>query len=211
MTDTITIEVDGELDGPEHLHQRGRPRWGMPVAVALVALLIAGLVWTFASTGGSQAAAPPVTTPQVTTPVASSVPATTDAPATPSTSAPAAAVEPELDLADPLVATRAALSAWGEFAATGDLSAVERYFASDGPQMQQLQGEAARIDAAAAARPYTVSITDPLVVTDGGLSTVEAAVTWSRAGEADQQYHWAVELRLVDGHWRLWTVRTVDG
>lgn len=210
MTDTITIEVDGELDGPEHLRQRGRPRWGMPVAVALVALLIAGLVWTFASTGGSQAAAPPVTTPQVTTPVASSVPATTVAPATPSTSAPAA-VEPEPDLADPLVAARAALSAWGEFAGTGDLTAVEPYFASDGPQMQQLQGEAARIDDSAAARPYSVSITDPLVATDGGSSTVEAAVTWSRAGEADQAYHWAVELRLVGGRWRLWTVRTIDG
>lgn len=211
MTDTITIEVDGELDGPERLRQRGRPRWGMPVAVAIVVLLIVGLIWTFASTGGSQAAAPPVTTPQVTRPVASSVPATTVAPATPSTSAPAAAVEPEPDLADPLVATRAALSAWGEFAATGDVSAVERYFASDGPQMQQLQGEAARINDSAAARPYRVSITDPLVVTDGGSSTVEAAVTWSRAGEADQEYHWVVELRLVDGLWRLWTVRTVDG
>lgn len=206
MNDTITIEVDGELGEPDYLPERPRPSWGMPAAAVVVVLLLVGLAWTLVSGDGSAEA--PSATPTPTTVVPASAPSTSapPAPSTASTTAIPAEEQPPVDLTDPISVAAAALEAWGEFAATGDLSIVEGLFDVQGPQYAQLAAE--DVDRSGGV-PYDVTIEQAEVTVDGDVAHVRGTVIWSRAREPEQRYEWSIELRLAAGEWRLWTVRTV--
>lgn len=206
MSDTITVEVDGELGEPDYLPERPRPSWGMPAAAVVVVLLLVGLGWTLVSGGGS--VEEPSATPSPTTVVPASAPSTIaprESSSTTSTTA-APVEEPAVDLTDPASAAAAALDAWGEFAATGDLSIVETVFDRDGPQYAQLSSE--EVDPSGGV-PYDVTIEQPEVTVEGDVAHVRGTVVWSRVGEAEQRYEWSIELHRAAGEWRLWTVRTV--
>lgn len=207
MGDVVSIEVDGEVGGPQLERGRAQPAWGMPAAVLLVGALVLGVGWSFLRSGGAPSAA---SLPAVTTPTTErAAPSTTASPLVvggASTTVPAA---PALNLQDPVAAARAALVAWGDFAGTGDLSQVRRIFAAEGPQLRQLEQEAASIERRAGGG-YRVALTEAAAEVDGSNATVTGTVSWSRANEADQVYRWAIELRLFDGTWHLFTVRMVE-
>lgn len=213
MGDIVSIEVDGEVGEPRFEAGRSRPPWGMPLAIVVVGALLLGVAWTALGTPGSTSASSSGAV--VSTP--------TSAPTAPSAQTPlvqgrATAIQvapttmPALDLHDPVNAARASLTAWGDFAATGDLAHVRSVFAVGGPQLAQLEGESTRgAPAAASAAPYIVTLIDPQTAVASTTATVTGKVVWSHPTEADQTYRWAIELHLdADGAWRLFTVRTAS-
>lgn len=210
MGDVVSIEVDGDPGGPQLERSRVRPSWGMPAAVLVVVALILGVGWTVLRSGDASSTASP---PAVSTPTtASRAPATTGAPLVVGGSSTTAPAPTAPDLHDPVVASRAALAAWGDFAVTGNLSAVRQTFAPGGPQLSQLEQESERLGSTDAAESgYVVTLTDASVDAADGVATVTGTVVWSRTGETDQAYRWAIELHQADGGWRLFTVRTVEG
>lgn len=219
MGDVVSIEVDGEPSEPRFETGRSRPAWGMPVAVVFVGALLLGVGWTVLRSGGASSAssAPPVA-PVVSTPTtARQSSASTEAPLVqggPPTTVPggSSTTVPVPDLSDPVAAARVALAAWGDFAVTGDLTSVRRVFAGGGPQLVQLEDEAARITPPtdSSVPRYRVTLTDPRADVASGTATVSGSVTWARASEPDQTYRWAIEMHQdADGMWRLFTVRTV--
>lgn len=215
MTDIVSIEVDGELGEPRFEASHDRPPWGMPAAIVVVGVLVLAVAWTALRSGGASSA--PSATSAVTTPTtAQSAGPAADGLAvrgsTPVAAAQPATMVPRHDMRDPVAATRVALSAWGEFAVSGDMTAVRLSFAADGPQLAQLEDEAARVAAApTSSGAYLVTLTDPRQEVGSGIATVTATVTWSRNGESDQTYLWAIELRqLQDQTWRLFTVRSLE-
>lgn len=209
MGDVVSIEVDGDPVGLQLERVRVRPAWGMPVAVLLVGALVLGVGWSLMRAGDAPSAA---SSSAVTTPTTErGAPSTTDVPLVVGGTPTTAPVTPAPDLADPIEAARAALVAWGDFAGSGDLSLVRATFAAEGPQLRQLEQEASRVDRSGAGGSYQVALTDAAADVGRTRATVTGVVTWSRVTEADQVYRWAIELRLVDGAWRLFTVRTVEG
>lgn len=104
-----------------------------------------------------------------------------------------------------IAAAEEAMSAWARFASTGDLQAVKGVFAEDGPQYQQLVQEAPTLSNEGA--HYRFALADPVLLQPG---LVRGLVTVSRPGEPDQNYVWDVELRLMEGRWQVWTVRTAN-
>jgi hypothetical protein len=184
MTDTIEVEVDGVVDdGPP----RRAPAWGLPAAIAVVGVLALAVIVRVVAPGLTAGQAP-VGEP-ASAPTSPTVPASQDA---------------------RVVAARDALAAWGRFAATGDLAALDRPFDPDGPQYQQLANEAGTLrSASATAQPYEVTLTDAhLGEATPGKAVVTGTVAWTRPDEPDQRYAWELVLRSTDGKaWRLWTVR----
>jgi hypothetical protein len=204
MGDVVSLEVDGDPVGPQLERIRTRPTWGMPAALVLVGALVLGVGWSLVARGGAPSA---LSRAAVTTPTtARSTPSTADAPLVVAGMPTTAPVTSPLDVHDPVEAAGAALSAWGEFAGSGDLSQVRATFVAEGPQLRQLEQEAARMDRAPG-EGYRVALSDVTVDGSEGVRTVTGIVTWSRSGEADQVYRWAIELRSVEGTWRLFTVR----
>lgn len=208
MGDVVSLEVDGDPAGPQLERNRARPTWGMLAAVIVVGALALGTGWTLLQSDGASSNAPPSAASTPTTEV--DAPATTEAPLVGGGSSTTMPPPVAADLHDPIEATRAALTAWGEFAVTGDLSGVRLTFVAGGPQLGRLEQEATRIQPTDAAG-YQVSLTDASVEEAAGVATVTATVVWARASEADQQYRWAIELHEIDGAWRLFNVRTVGG
>ena len=209
MGDVVSLEVDGDPVGPQLERSRARPAWGMPAAVLLVGALVLGVGWSLVRGGDAPSAA---SSPAVTTPTTQShAPSTSDAPLVVGGAPTTVPTAPAVSLVDPVGAARSALTAWGEFAGTGDLSLVRATFAVEGPQLRQLEQESARAEPNAAGGSYRVALTETMADVGASTATVIGTVTWSRASEADQVYRWAIELRLVDGDWRLFTVRTVEG
>lgn len=206
MGDVVSLEVDGDPVGPQLERNRARPAWGMPAAVLLVGALVLGVGWSVLRSGGasSTTAQPAVTTPTT----GHSAPSATNAPLVVGGAPSSEATLPATEARDPVDAVRAALAAWGRFAGSGDLSHVRATFAAESPQLSQLEQEAARMERAAD-DGYRVALTDTRVEGSEGVATVTGTVTWSRAGEADQLYRWAIEMRFVDGTWQLFTVRTL--
>ena len=208
MGDVVSLEVDGNPVGPQLERSRTRPAWGMPAAVLLVGALVLGVGWSLIRGGDAPSSA---TNPAVTTPTTQrQAPSTSDAPLVVGGAPTTAPAAPVIGLG-PVEAARAALTAWGEFASSGDLSLVRATFAADGPQLRQLEQESARVEPGAAGGDYRVALTETTADVGGITATVIGTVTWSRASEADQIYRWAIELRFVDDAWRLFTVRTVEG
>jgi hypothetical protein len=99
-------------------------------------------------------------------------------------------------------AATAAVEAWGSFAATGDLSLVEVWFAVDGPQYAQLLSE---VDSILPGGIYDFALADSVVI---GPGLVRGSVTVTGGGGESQVYLWDIELVQQDGHWKVWTVRT---
>jgi hypothetical protein len=217
MADVVSIEVDGEPGEPRFDTSRGRPAWGMPVAIVVVGALMLAVGWTVMHSGGGSTASSAV--PSVSTPTTTrATPASTEAPLVQggaSTTIPAASTAttvPASDMHDPVEAARTALAAWGDFAVTGDLARVRLVFSAGGPQLTQLEDEAARITGPAdtSVPRYLVTLTGPRSDVASDTATVTGTVVWSRVAESDQAYRWAIEMHLdADGTWRLFTVRTV--
>lgn len=206
MGDVVSLEVDGDPVGPQLERNRARPTWGMPAALVLVGALVLGVGWSLVRGDDAPSAA---SSAAVTTPTTEhSSPSTTDVPLVAGGAPTTIQVTPALDLLDPVEAARAALAAWGYFAGSGDLSQVRTTFSAEGPQLRQLEQEAARMERAAGVY-YRVSLTDATLEASDDAATVTGTVTWSLAGEADRVYRWAIELRSVDGTWQLFTVRTI--
>ena len=206
MGDVVSIEVDGDPVGLQLERVRVRPAWGMPVAVLLVGALVLGVGWSLLRGGEAPSAA---SSPAVTTPTTvRSAPSTTGVPLVVGGGPTTERATSTPDLRDPVEATRSALAAWGEFAGSGDLSLLRASFAAEGPQLRQLEQEAARMERAAG-ESYRVSLSDATFEAGDDTATVTGIVAWSRTGESDQVYRWAIELRLVDGTWQLFTVRTL--
>ena len=142
------------------------------------------------------------------TTVASAAPTTTSVPATtvPSSIVPtttAAVSNPPV-----VVALEAALEAWGNFAVTGNMKDLDDSFVVGGPQRRALRQEAPSIrEDPPGPPPYSVKASDVFTVSvapdDVVLRTV---VTWQRDGVEDATYTWHVQMRRVDGEWRLYAV-----
>ncbi len=216
MGDVVSIEVDGEPGEPRFEGSREPPAWGLPLAIVVVGTLVLCVGWTLLRSGGAPAASSAAPTATTTTTRSSS--AATSAPPAPSVPAHMAVTaepsEPIPNMHDPVEAARTGLAAWGHFAATGDLTHVRRSFAAGGPQLVQLEDEARRgpSQVGTSLRGYVVTLREPQAEVLSGVATVTGTVFWSRAGEADRTYRWAIELRQADdGSWRLFTVRTLQG
>lgn len=208
MGDVVSLEVDGDPAGPQLERNRARPAWGMPVALVLVGALVLGVGWSLAGGGDAPPAASSAAGATPTT--ARSSASTTAGPRVVGGVSTTVPVSPAIDLVDPVEAARAALAAWGDFAGSGDLSLVRSTFAADGPQLRQLEREAERMERSSG-DGYRVLLTEATVEDGEGAATVVGTVTWSRSDEADRVYRWAIELRRIDGTWRLFTVRTAGG
>lgn len=198
MSEVLDIEVDGEIDRTGGRDTTGRPpQWGLPVAIAVSgSLLLAVLVLVvFPAMTGSNASPD-----RAVNPVA-------QPPAVPAPVPPASTSTP-VDAR--IAAAQAALAAWGEFVAHGDLERLKPWFAEDGPQYRQLAGEADALTAIeGGSGSYMVMLRDAAIVhASADEVVVGGRVSWSRPPETGQDYAWEVVLRPVgnDG-WQLWTVR----
>jgi hypothetical protein len=113
--------------------------------------------------------------------------------------------------ADVLAAAHAALSDWGRFGVSGDLSVVAPAFDETGPQFARLRQEAGSIAARAPGAPaYTFVMVNPEVLpgASAGERIVRAQIVASRPGEKDQRFQWDLVLRNgTEKQWLLWTVR----
>ena len=181
MTDTIEVEVDGVVDDSTS----GRaPRWGLPLAIAIVTALtlivlvrVVGTGRIVRRTSGLHAA---VTSSTLSV----------------------ASQDPRIKIAEE------ALGAWGRFAVSGQVNDLGDLFDPDGPQYRHLVAdERASMDPTSPPYDVTLSHTQ-LHQVDAGRVMVEGVVRWTRPGEEEQRYVWELELRSKDGvRWRLWTVR----
>jgi len=108
---------------------------------------------------------------------------------------------------DVLAHTQAALTAWGVFAATYDLSVIDGTFVLDGPQYGQLAGEAEIQTGGTDDPPFEFLLAFPQVVNTEGNenATVRATVVIARNGEVAQEVEWDIEMQwnAQEGRWRL--------
>lgn len=189
MSEVLDIEVDGESPPTRRLREDGAPSWGVPVAVAVLAVLVLAVLVAVVAPALSRGAARRSGDP---------------APPKP------AVAQPRDEI---LAATRAALSAWGRFASTGDVTVLGGRFVKEGPQYRQLVTEAQGI-AAATPRGYEYEVAAAgatVQALSSDRARVRAQVVWRRPGEADQRKVWMIDLRPTPGGgWALWTVRTAD-
>lgn len=180
VSQDLDIEVVGEA--PEiagrHRHQQA-PTWGMPVAIALVGVLVLGTLVVVASASLRHHDA-------VT--------------AVPTVAPPTSGTDDDI-----VAAALSALQAWGRFAGSGDLAELRSLFDVDGPQYRELAAEAPALEAAPSLA-YAVDTQASVKERTANRAVIDAVVVWRRPGEADQRLHWTIELRTADQAWRLWTV-----
>jgi hypothetical protein len=107
---------------------------------------------------------------------------------------------------------RRALTAWGEFAVTGDVGKLKDTFWTDGPQYQKLAKEAPALKSKnIGPPPYKFTLT-PAQVMDapGGMKIVRGTVRVTRPEEQTQTFRWDIYMKRVPEsnpeRWRLWTV-----
>ncbi len=169
---------------------QGPPTWRIIVAFGVVLALAAALVVV---TQGSAD--------------------TIAAPGREETSTPSPA-ETSPDQAATIVAdTEAALRAWGWFAATGEIAAVEGVFA-EGPQLAQLRNEAEGLrNSASGLPPFDFALVEP-ALTDVGESraVVRSSIRMTRPGTEPADFRWDIEMTWDQAaeRWRLYTVATVE-
>ena len=129
----------------------------------------------------------------------------------PRSATPGPAARPHRADSDVLAAADAALSDWGRFGVSGDLSVVAPVFDQSGPQFARLRQEAASIAARAPGTPaYTFVMANPQVLpgANAGERIVRTQIVASRPGEKDQRFQWDLVLRNgTEKQWLLWTVR----
>ncbi|MGH9894632.1 MAG: hypothetical protein ACREA0_22175, partial [bacterium] len=116
MTDVIEVEVDGVVDDRGQNHA---PKWGLPVAIAVVGLLTLTVLVRVVRPGvlGGEGSANPEAARATTT------------------SAGVISQDPRIS------AAQAALFAWGRFASTRDVADLADTFDPVGPQYRQLRTE----------------------------------------------------------------------
>ncbi len=106
-----------------------------------------------------------------------------------------------------------ALSAWGLFAATGDLDEVYATFAP-GPQLDQLEAEAPDRSASAPGLPaFEFTMSDSAVVTsDATSATVRTSIRMTRSGSEPADFRWELVMRWDEPRrrWMLYTVSTIE-
>lgn len=196
MSEVLDIEVDGEIEDRAGQDAGGRSaQWGLPVAIALAgSLLLAVMVLVLLpAMTGSEDSTGPAAKPGA------------QPPAVPVAAPPAPTATP-VDAR--IAAAQAALGEWGAFVADGDLERLKPWFAEEGPQYQQLAGEAPGL-VGNPGPSYMVTTEDEAVTATGEAEAVVTAhVIWRRPAEEDQEYGWEVVLRRADNdRWLLWTVR----
>ena len=101
-----------------------------------------------------------------------------------------------------------AAAAWGEFAATGDLDAIEPWFAADGPQWRRFQQEATNRTRRQSLRFEVRELRLRRVTSTR--STVWARVTVDGDGLVPVVFGWDFDLVHRNGRWRVWTVVTAE-
>jgi hypothetical protein len=107
---------------------------------------------------------------------------------------------------------RRAMTAWGEFAISGDLSKLTSTFWKDGLQYQKLTKEAPGLKQKdTGPPPYQFTLTPSRVSNaPGGMKIVRGTVRVTRPGEQPQTFKWDIYLKRVPESspevWRLWTV-----
>lgn len=135
---------------------------------------------------------------------AASQPAPTRAPR------PAAPAEPPV-----VVAARNALSAWGRFAVSGDLSDVSPYFTADGPQYWRFERNAPRLSAHPLGAPaYSFDFPNPAIVpVRADRVIVRGTITFTRAGEQVRTFYWDLKMQWSESEqrWLVWTVVPTRG
>ena len=180
-SDLLEIEVDGELPSARDIDRpRRNGRRSAAVAWVVVGTVAAVVVVAVASAAFDAGQAPPQSEVRSTTPSEGHA---------------------------VLVAARAAMSAWGEFAGTGDVSRLDGHFDPSGPQYRQLAGEAEGIKASGAKSGYEVESSAVVKTLSGDTATVHATVVWRRDAEPEQRWEWIIELRRRGAPWTVWTVR----
>ena len=215
----------GEGDEREWMRYRSEARRAARRFRLTVALLVIGalaLIWvTFTGLNrgnpkvNSRTAAATTKAPNPTHRATATTPRAT----TPKATTPTKATQPPLAAADrPVVAdTQRALQAWGQFAISGNLSLVQGYFWTNGPQYLELTKEAPGVrQKHAGPPPYQFNLVSPRVMKSGGRERiVRGVVNVVRPGEQTQVFHWDIYMRLDTGagkdRWRLWTVKTTSG
>ena len=181
-SDLLEIEVDGEL--PTTRGSDGPRRSGRrppAVAWAVVGTVAAVIVVAVASAAFDAGRAPPRSEVRSTTPSEGDV---------------------------VLSAASAAMSAWGEFAGTGEISFLDGHFDPSGPQYRQLASEATGITETGAVGGYGVETAGVVKTLSGDTATVHATVVWRRDAEPEQRWEWIIDLRRRGASWTVWTVRT---
>ena len=180
-SDLLEVEVDGELPAARGSDgpRRSGPR--SPAAWVVVGTVAVVVVVAIASAAFDAAQAPPRPDVRSATPT-------------------------EADAV--LAAASAAMSAWGEFAGTGDVTRLDGLFDPSGPQYRQLAGEAEGIKATGATSGYEVESSGVVETLSGDTATVHATVVWRRGAEPEQRGEWVIDLRRRATEWTVWTVRT---
>jgi hypothetical protein len=197
VTEVISVEVDGEVDDDGRFSPEDRrpPRWGLPAAIAVagvlfLAVLIIVVLPTLTGAGNRR---------------------NTEAAEEGTSARIAQARAPEAPPVDPRIDSAAkALAAWGQFAVTGDLAALEGFFDKEGPQYRALMDEAQRlVGTDPGGTPYQVTLLNPSVTSaESRQVTVAGNVVWSRQPEVQQAFAWQIVLRPEpQGGWVLWTVQ----
>lgn len=101
----------------------------------------------------------------------------------------------------------AAMAAWGRFAVSGDLQELGGWFAVDGPQYRQFEGEAKQLASDPIGPPaYSVVVEDLRVERSEGEARAGGRFVFVRTGEASRSYSWVVVLTRGGGRWVVWTV-----
>ena len=188
----------GEGDGREWLHPRPpssniRRFWFLLVILVVVLLVL----WWIIFRGLFQGDKP------------SQIPVATTA-AAPGTSQP---LKLSAEDAKVVAAAQSALTAWGKFAVSGDLSELDDTFWKQGPQYKRLATEVPGIRKRnAGPPPYQFTLTPRrLLPGPAGQRVVRGSVRMSRPGEPTQSFSWDIYMQRVPGAghpWRLWTVDT---
>jgi len=188
------------------------PIWRALLAGLLVFGLGAGLVYAFLSTSPESPPPPALVTTSVAaattrSPVTVTVPTSTS-----STSTAPTIVSTTIESTPPvLAAMQDALSAWGVFATTGLMRDLGDHFVVGGPQRRLLRAEASAIQEDAPGPPaYVVATGDVFTISATTDDVVlRAEIEWAREGEPTQSFTWDIQMRRVDGGWRLHTVEDV--
>jgi hypothetical protein len=100
-----------------------------------------------------------------------------------------------------------ALTEWGEFASTGDITFIESAFADGGPQFRQLREESVAWADNGLAEPLRFTVRELCLRRRGPeVATVWARVEATRAGFESRLLSWDFDLVRRDGRWQVWTV-----
>lgn len=184
--------------------------WRALLAGLLVLGLGGGLVWVIAFQDDKASAPAPTLAAAPGSTSATEAPATVTIPTSTTTTTPPVITDTPTAPAV-VVALREALAAWGRFAVSGDMAELEDHFVVGGPQRRQLRAESGAIRESPPGPPayevtasnvFSVSVTTDDVV-------MRAEVVWAREGEEPQEFLWDIQMRRIEGTWRLLTVEDV--